>query len=47
MENQNLNIRPEIVPKSSFAVPMAIIIAGALVAGALYFNNKGNGGSGD
>ena len=47
MENQNLNMRTEIAPKSSFAVPMAIIIAGALVAGALYFNNKGNGGSGD
>ena len=47
MENQNLNIQPEIVSKNNFAVPMAIIIAGALVAGALYFNNKGNGGSGD
>jgi len=46
MENENLNTQPEIAPKSSFAVPMAIIIAGALVAGALYFNNKGNGGSG-
>ena len=46
MENENLNMRTEIVPKSSFAVPMAIIIAGALVAGALYFN-KGNGGSGN
>src|SRR3989338_11063343 len=45
MENQNLNIQPEITPKNNFAVPMAIIIAGALVAGALYFNNKGNGGS--
>jgi len=47
MENENLNMRTEIAQKSSFAVPMAIIIAGALVAGALYFNNKGNGGSGD
>src|SRR3989338_11163912 len=45
MENQNLNIQPRIGHKSSFAVPMAIIIAGALVAGALYFN-RGNGGSG-
>src|SRR3989338_6381005 len=44
MENQNLNMRTEIASKNNFAVPMAIIIAGALVAGALYFN-KGNGGS--
>ena len=44
MENENLNIQPEIAPKSSFAVPMAIIIAGALIAGAVYFN-KGNKGS--
>ena len=42
MENQNLNIQSEIAPKNNFAVPMAIIIAGALVAGALYFN-RGNG----
>ena len=45
MENQNLDMRAEINKKNSFAVPMAIIIAGVLVAGALYFN-KGNGGSG-
>ncbi|KKT20967.1 MAG: Periplasmic thiol:disulfide interchange protein DsbA [Parcubacteria group bacterium GW2011_GWB1_43_8] len=46
MENQNLNMQTEIAPKNNFAVPMAIIIAGVLVAGALYFN-KGNRGSGD
>ena len=45
MENQNLNTRAEINKKSSFAVPMAIIIAGALVAGALYFN-RGSGENG-
>ena len=45
MENQNLNTQTETDKKSNFAVPMAIIIAGALVAGALYFN-KGSGGSG-
>ena len=33
MENQNLNMRTEIASKNNFAVPMAIIIAGALVAG--------------
>lgn len=43
MENQNFNIKKEVDGKNNFAVPMAIIIAGALVAGALYFN-KGNGG---
>ena len=46
MENQNLNMRTEIASKNNFAVPMAIIIAGALVAGALYFN-KGNWGNSD
>ena len=45
MENQNLDTRAEADKKSNFAVPMAIIIAGALVAGALYFN-KGSGRSG-
>lgn len=29
--------------KNNFAVPMAIIIAGALIAGAFYFNKGGNG----
>lgn len=42
MENQNSNTQAEIGRKNNFAVPMAIIIAGALVAGALYFN-KGSG----
>ena len=45
MENQNLDTRAEADKKSSFAVPMAIIIAGALVAGALYFN-RGSGENG-
>lgn len=45
MENQNLNARAEETPKNNFALPLAIIIAGALVAGALYFN-KGKGESG-
>ncbi len=45
MENQNLNTQPEIAPKNNFAVPMAIIIAGALVAGAVYFNGGKSGGS--
>ena len=45
MENQNLNTGAEADRKSNFAVPMAIIIAGALVAGALYFN-RGSGENG-
>ena len=45
MENTNLNTQAEINKKSSFAVPMAIIIAGALVAGAVYFN-RGSGENG-
>ena len=44
MENKNLNMGAEADRKSNFAVPLAIIIAGALVAGALYFN-KGSGGN--
>lgn len=41
MEDQDLNTHPEIPQKNNFAVPLAIIIAGALMAGALYFN-EGN-----
>ena len=44
MENQNLDTQAGIDKKNNFAVPVAIIIAGALVAGALYFN-RGSGGN--
>lgn len=38
MENQNLNApQKDIDQKNSFAVPVAIIIAGLMIAGAVYF----------